>query len=63
MKKLSARIAVALLAGSALFAGAPAANANQCQDITEGWCELTGKGCELGSSLEEKYGVGWYCTQ
>ena len=28
----------------------------------EGWCELTGKGCDLGSSLEEKYGIGWYCT-
>ena len=58
MKKVLAVVAVA----ASIFVAAPAAQANQCQDIMEGWCELTGKGCDLGSALEEKYGIGWYCV-
>ena len=61
MKKLGSKIAVAILAGSALFVAAPAAQADQCRDIMEGWCDTGRKICSYGEALEERYGVGWYC--
>ena len=57
VKKVLAVVAVA----ASIFVAAPAAQANQCQDIIEGWCALTQKHCDIGAALQEKYGVGWYC--
>ena len=63
MKKLTRTLAALAFASASLFALAPAAQANQCQDPTDGsWCALQAKLCAYGSSLEEKYGVGWSCT-
>jgi hypothetical protein len=61
LKKLSRAVAAISLAGASLFALAPAAQADQCQDIMEGWCETGRKICSYGETLEQKYGVGWYC--
>ena len=63
MKKTARSLAAVALAATSLFALAPAAHANECQEVAEGSCVVQEKFCGYGSSLEQKYGVGWSCTQ
>ena len=57
------RLLVMTLAVGALIAiPVTPATAMVCQDPgIDGYCELQRKMCAYGSSLEERYGVGWAC--
>jgi hypothetical protein len=56
-------LAALLLTAGATLTLTPAAHAEECREAFEGQCELRDKTCGYGSSLEQKFGVGWSCTQ
>ncbi|MDQ3645767.1 MAG: hypothetical protein M3345_02385 [Actinomycetota bacterium] len=64
MNKVRRGILMVVIAVVAVPLWALPAGASQCQDPgIDGYCALQRKLCAYGSTLQEKYGVGWDCIQ